>query len=86
MEKELECSACLVFTPSITCKRVEKERDREELTICSVWMLTKTRGAPEETVDENQAMDRVMVASKLRSLGKGMKRMELIRVEWRSGK
>jgi len=49
-------------------------------------MLTKTRGAPHETAAENQAMHLVVVDSTLRSCENGMKRMELITVERRSGK
>jgi len=46
--------------------------------ICSVWILTKTRGTPEETVALNHAMHLTVVVSMQYSLIRGINRMELI--------
>lgn len=68
------------------CIPQRMKQELTELRVCSVWMLTKTRGAPEDAAAVNQAIHLVVVDSTLFSCGNGMKRMELITVERRSGK
>ena len=65
---------------------LQEDHIHTDATICSVWILTKTRGIPEETEAENHVMHLVVVASTQCSSGKGMKRMELTTEQRWSGK
>lgn len=62
------------------------KKNNTKRLICSVWILTKTMGIPPETAAENQAIVLTIVGSIRPSLGRGMKRMELITVERESGR
>lgn len=60
--------------------------ENTEETICSVWILTNTRGVPEETAAENQAIALMVMESISCSFARGMKRIELTTVDRWSGR
>lgn len=54
--------------------------------ICSVWILTKTRGTPEEIAALNQAMHLAVVVLMQCSLASGINRMEVTTEQHWSGR
>lgn len=69
-------------------RQITEENDDEdtEVMLCSVWMLMKTSGTPDETAAVNHAIALTVVASTQVSVARDVKTMELTTVDLRSGK